>query len=45
MTDLLMTMINDGVCITPLHIIKMIVEIDSVEDRTLAEKILREEIR
>ena len=44
MTDLLMTMIEDGVCMTPSYHRNNWVEIDSVEDRALAEKILRAEI-
>ncbi len=44
MTDLLMTMIEGGVCITPSYHQNDWVEIDSVEDRNLAEKILRAEI-
>ena len=44
MTDLLMTMIEGGVCITPSYHQNDWMEIDSVEDRNLAEKILRAEI-
>ena len=44
MTDLLMTMIEGGVCLTPSYHQNNWVEIDSVEDHVLAEKILRAEI-
>jgi L-glutamine-phosphate cytidylyltransferase len=42
MTDLLMTMIEDGICLTPSYHQNDWLEIDSVDDRVLAEKILRE---
>lgn len=44
MTDLLMTMIKGGVCLTPSYHQNNWVEIDSIKDLILAEKILRSEI-
>ena len=44
MTDLLMAMIKSGVCLTPSYHKNDWLEIDCVDDHTLAEKILRDEI-
>ena len=44
MTDLLMSMIKGGVCLTPSYHQNDWLEIDCVDDHTLAEKILRAEI-
>lgn len=44
MTDLLMTMIDEGVCLRPSFHQNDWLEIDSVDDRALAEKILRSEV-
>ena len=44
MTDLLMIMIEGGVCMAPSYHQNDWLEIDSVDDRMLAEKILRAEV-